>query len=199
MDLTPDNQHKELIEASKQALKTALESLNNNPSLHEIGEIIQNAIEEKGFSPIINLSGHSLDEYNIHAGITIPNYANNNPSTLEPGAYAIEPFATTGEGKIYEGPPGNIYAITNLKTPRSPTARKILKYFYEKYQTLPFSLREVQEKFGAMSRIAMKELENQDIIHSYNQLIEKSHKPVSQAEHTFIKKKDGEIIVTTKE
>jgi methionyl aminopeptidase len=199
IDLTPDNKHKKLIEASEQALKNTLSSLNNNPSLHEIGKTIQNAIEEKGFSPIINLSGHSLDKYEIHAGITIPNYANNNPNILEQGAYAIEPFATSGEGKIYEGPPGNIYAIINLKTPRSPTARKILDYIYEKYQTLPFSLREIQEKFGPLSRIAIKELEQMNIIHSYPQLIEKSHKPVSQAEHTFIKTKEGKIIITTKE
>jgi methionyl aminopeptidase len=199
IDLTPDNKHKELIEASEQALKNALELLPQNPSLNQIGETIQNTIEEKGFSPIINLSGHSLDEYEIHAGITIPNYANNNPNTLETGGYAIEPFATSGEGKIYEGPPGHIYAIINPKTPRSPTARKIIEYFYEKYQTLPFSLREVQEKFGPMSRLGMKELEQMDIVHSYPQLIEKSHKPVSQAEHTFVKTENSEIVVTTRE
>jgi methionyl aminopeptidase len=199
IDLTPKNEHKLLIEASDQALKNALTILSKDPSLHEIGEKIQETIEEKGFSPIVNLSGHSLDEYQIHAGITIPNYANNNPYQLEPGAYAIEPFVTTGEGKIYEGPPGNIYAIMNPKTPRSPTARKILEYAFEKYKTLPFSLREIQEKFGPMSRIAMRELEQQDIVHSYPQLIEKSHKPVSQSEHTFIKTEDDEIIVTTRE
>ena len=199
IDLTSDNQHKKLIEASEQALKNTLNLLKNNPTLNQIGETIQNTIEEKGFSPIINLSGHSLDQHQIHAGITIPNYANNNPNTLETGAYAIEPFATTGDGKIYEGPPGNIYAITNPKTPRSPTARKILEYTFEKYKTLPFSLREIQEKFGPLSRLGIKELEQMDIIHSYPQLIEKSHKPVSQAEHTFIKKKNSEIVVTTRE
>lgn len=197
LDLTPDKRYKELIEASEKALENALSILNKNPSLTEIGSEIKRTIESKGFSPIINLSGHSLGQYQIHAGITIPNYANGNEKKLEKGAYAIEPFATTGEGKIYEGQPGNIYALINLKNPRSPTARKILEYVHEKYQTLPFSLREIQEKFGAMSRIAMRELESQNIIHSFPQLIEKTHKPVSQAEHTFIKTKD-EIIITTK-
>lgn len=69
----------------------------------------------------------------------------------------------------------------------------------DKYQTLPFSLREIQEKFGPMARLAIKELENQGILHSYPQLIEKAHKPVSQAEHTFIKDKNNKIIVTTKD
>jgi len=198
IDLTPDKKYTKLIESSEQALKAALEKTKENPTLSQIGEVIQQTIEAKGFSPIINLSGHSLDEYTIHAGVTIPNYENNNLNKLEPGAYAIEPFATTGEGKIYEGPSGNIFAITSPKNTRSPTARKILDYVLEKYQTLPFSLREMQEKFGPMARLAIKEMENQDILHNFSQLIEKSHHPVSQAEHTFIKDKDGKIIVTTR-
>ncbi|MBT4166390.1 type II methionyl aminopeptidase [archaeon] len=199
IDLTSDNQHKELIQASEQALTNALKQLDQNPTLSEIGKTIQQTIEQKGFSPIINLSGHSLAQYTIHAGITIPNYENHNENKLEPGAYAIEPFATTGEGKIYEGPSGNIFAITDHKNTRSPTARKILDYVAEKYEALPFSLREMQEKFGPMARLAIREMENQGILHNFNQLIEKSHKPVSQAEHTFIKMKDNKIIITTKE
>ena len=198
MDLTPDKQHKELIKASEEALENALKKLEKNPdlTLNEIGKIIQETIENKQFSPIINLSGHSLDQYDLHAGTTIPNYANGNKNKLKEGAYAIEPFATTGEGKIYEGGSSNIFRIENPKTPRSPNARKILDYVWKKYKTLPFSLREIQEKFPG-ARIALKELEQQDIIKNYLQLIEASHKPVSQAEHTIIKTDKG-IIVTTR-
>jgi methionyl aminopeptidase len=196
LDLTPEKKYKELIEASEEALKNALATLEKNPTLDEIGKTIQNTIESKGFSPIINLSGHSLDKYRIHAGVTIPNYSNKNQLKLEKGAYAIEPFATTGEGRIYEGPSGNIYSVQELKTPRSPTARKILEYVWNKYKTLPFSLRELQEEFGNISRIALRELKQQNIIHEYPQLIEKAHKPVSQAEHTLIKTHN--IIITTK-
>lgn len=198
LDLTLEKKHTELIKASENALVQALKILENDPTLNEIGSVIQEEIQKKGFSPIINLCGHGLANYNIHSGITIPNHRNNNQNKLEPGSYAIEPFATNGEGKIYEGPASNIYAIINLKAPRGPTARKILEYVNEKYQTLPFSLREIQEKFGPMSRLAIKELEQNKIIHSYPQLIEVSHMPVSQAEHTFIKTKDNKIIVTTK-
>lgn len=200
LDLTPDNKYKELIEASEQALSKALNLLEKNPdtSLNSIGKIIQETIEGKGFSPIINLSGHSLDEYDIHAGITIPNYANGNENNLPDGAYAIEPFATTGEGKIYEGPPGNIYAVVEMKNTRSPKAKEILEYVWKKYKTLPFSLREIQEKFGNFARLSLRELENTGIVRYYSQLVEKGHGAVSQAEHSFIKK-DGKIIVFTRE
>ena len=199
IDLTPDNKHKELIEASEKALENALNLLKKeeNPSLSNIGKEIQQTIENQGFSPIINLSGHGLSEYEIHSPPTIPNYANGKEQILESGAYAIEPFATTGQGKIYEGPGSNIFVLVDPKNTRNPTARKILDYVIEEYKTLPFSLREMQEKFGAMARIAINQLKEQGILHEFSQLIEKSHKPVSQAEHTFIKQ-NKEIIITTK-
>ena len=197
IDLTPNNQHKGMIKANEEALENALKILKDNPTLNKIGEIIQETITSKGFSPIVNLSGHGLEQYKIHAGITIPNYANGNNQTIEPGAYAIEPFATTGEGKIYEGQSSNIYALINPKNTRNPTAKKILEYVMDEYKTLPFSLREIQEKFGPMARFAIKQLTQESILHEFPQLIEKSHKPVSQAEHTFIKQKN-EIIITTK-
>ena len=198
MDLTPEKKYKELIKASEEALENALNILNKNPSLNDIGKTIKETIEKKGFSPIINLSGHELKQYEVHAGLTIPNYANNNNTKLEQGAYAIEPFATTGEGKVIDGQSSNIFKINQFRNPRSPTARKILEYAAEKYRTLPFSLREMQEQFGNIARLGLKELEQIGAVHNFPQLIEKTRQPVSQAEHTFIKTKDGKIIVTTK-
>lgn len=115
IDLTEDKRHTQLIKASEEALENALKLLDKNPSLNEIGKTIQETIEKKGFTPIANLSGHELGRYNVHAGITIPNYANENQNKLELGSYAIEPFATTGEGKIYESGSSNIFAIVNPK------------------------------------------------------------------------------------
>ena len=199
LDLTEDNKHKKLIEASELALENAISLLKEKPTINEIGKKVQETIESKGFSPVVNLSGHSLGKWNVHAGTTIPNYANGNNNHLEPGAYAIEPFATTGEGKIQAGASGNIYELTNPKNPRSPTARKILEFIQEKYKTLPFSLTEIQNKFGPMSRLALSELEKQDIIHLHTQLVEKANGFVAQSEHTVLITDDGQVIVTTKE
>ena len=199
LDLTEDNRHKELVEASEIALDNALKMINGNVTLNDIGRNVQESIESKGFSPIINLSGHSLDRWNVHAGITIPNYANGNNNKLQPGAYAIEPFATDGKGMIQAGGVGNIYELTNVKNPRSPKAREILKFIQDKYKTLPFSLAEIQDKFGPMSRLAINELVKQDSLHSHTTLVEKGNGFVSQAEHTFLITDDGEVIVTTLE
>lgn len=199
LDLTKNNEHKELIKASEKALENALKLIKEKPnsSLHEIGKEIQVTTENQGFQSVVNLSGHSLNQYDLHSGITIPNYGNNNENKLEDGAYAIEPFATSGQGMIYEGPTSNIFQIIELKKPRSESAREILDYIFKKYKNLPFSLREIQEKFKNKARIGLRELEQGGIIKNFPQLIEKSHKPVSQAEHTFIKNKE-KIIITTR-
>ena len=200
LDLTEDKKHQPLIDASQEALDKVLKLIESNPTLHEIGKTVQETVESKGFSPIVNLSGHSLDQWKVHAGITIPNYGNNNENKLTPGAYAIEPFATDGEGKIYQGNSGHVYEITNeSKNPRSPKAREILNFVKEKYKTLPFSLSEIQEKFGPMSKLALRELEQQEIIHLHAALIEKANGIVAQSEHTILILEDGEVIVTTLE
>ena len=48
-----------------------------------------------------------------------------------------------------------------------------------------------------MARIGVKELVQNGVIKEFGQLIEVSHSPVSQTEHTFVKHK-GKIIVITR-
>ena len=198
LDLSKDKKYTKLIQASKEALDNALELLNKNPTLNEIGSIIEETIKKCGFSSIRNLSGHGLSKYDLHSGIVIPNYPNKNSKKLLEGAYAIEPFSTTGKGEVYEGNPSNIYVLIKKKNIRNLTSKKILNYIIEKHKTLPFSLREIQEKFGKMARFCLKDLEKNEIVYSFPQLIEKSHKPVAQSEHTFIKLSNKKIIITTK-
>jgi len=198
LDLSKEGKYKGLIKASQEALDNALNNLKKGIILSEIGSIIQKTITEKGFSPIRNLSGHELGHWTVHAGLIIPSYENNNTSELDEGAYAIEPFATTGEGLVKNGGPSNIYRLENAEAGvRDPIARKIIKFVKEKYETLPFSQRQIEKKFGSRTKIALRFLENSGILHHYAQLVEKSHEPVSQAEHTVLITEKG-VEVTTR-
>ena len=197
VDLSGKNEA--LVKASREALEEALKVIKIGTTLGEIGRTIQEIISEYGFSPVRNLSGHGLGHFKQHEKPSIPNFDTGDKTKIEKGmVFAVEPFATTGEGKVIDGQSSNIFKITTSRNPRNPTARKILEYVSEKYKTLPFSLREMQEKFGPMARLGLKELEQIGAVHNFPQLIEKSRAPVSQAEHTFIKTKDGKIIVTTR-
>lgn len=197
LDLTKEKKYKDLIEASERALAEALKIVKKGISLSEIGSVIQDAITKKGFSPIRNLSGHQLGTFLVHAGLTVPSYKNNNKTELGEGAYAIEPFATTGQGIVYDGGKSGIYRLEKEAGVRDITTKKIYQYIKEEYKTLPFCERWITKKFGSRARISLLFLERAGILHHYSQLIEKSHSPVSQAEHTIVINKD-KIEITTR-
>lgn len=53
--------------------------------------------------PIENLSGHSIDLYQIHAGKSVLLVKNDDDTKMEEGEYfAIETFGSTGRGKVVE-------------------------------------------------------------------------------------------------
>lgn len=197
LDLTKEKKYQKLIEASEKALENAIDKIKKSITLSEIGSAIQEIISSYGFSPIRNLSGHELGNFLVHAGLTIPNYDNNNKTELKEGAYAIEPFATTGEGIVYDGGKSGIYRLEREAGVRDTTARKIYQFILENYKTLPFCERWLTKKFSSRTKISLLFLEQAGILHHYSQLVEKSRSPVSQAEHTVIIKRDG-IEVTTR-
>ena len=196
LDLSEKSEYKKLIEASEKALDNATNKIKKSITLSEVGSVIQNTITEFGFSPIRNLSGHQLGEYLVHAGITIPNCENNTLTKIEEGAYAIEPFATTGAGIVYDGGKSGIYRLEKEAGVRDAGARKIYQFILDEYKTLPFCERWLTKKFGSRTRIALIFLEKAGILHQYAQLIEKSHAPVSQAEHTILIIKDKTEVTT---
>lgn len=62
------------IEAAKEALNSAIELFKPGVKLYEIGEAIADRIINYGLRPIINLGGHELKQFNLHAGPFVPNY-----------------------------------------------------------------------------------------------------------------------------
>lgn len=196
IDLENDEENKKLIEASKKALENAIKKIKVGIQIREIGKTVNEAIESYGFSPIINLFGHSVEQYDLHAGISIPNFDNKDNHEINSGLYAIEPFATSGNGKIYDGKPSGIYKLISEKNIRGPIAREILKYIIEEYKTLPFCSRWLVKKFGTKALIGLKQLEENDNLYHYAVLVEISHKKVAQTEHTILVEND-KITVTT--
>ena len=196
LDLENSKENKELIKASEEALENAIKTIKENITASEIGKVIQETIESKGFSPIINLSGHEMKQYDLHAGLTIPNIDDKREIKLAKGLYAIEPFATKGNGKVYDGKPSGIYSLINKKNVRSTIAREILQFIEKEYESLPFCSRWIVKKFTTKALFGLKQLEDNGNLHQFAQLVETSRNKVSQAEDTILI--DNEIIVTTK-
>lgn len=196
IDLENNEENKKLIRAADAALKAGVETISLDSELQEIGKAIEQAIKSFGFQPIINLSGHSIERYELHSGITLPNYNNSQTQTLDEGTYAIEPFVTSGVGRIKDGKPSGIYHLEKEGNVRDPFAREVLNYIKEEFQTLPFCQRWLVKKFGTRALIALKRIEEAGLVHHYPQLVEQTRHKVAQAEHTVILT-DKEKIITT--
>ncbi len=188
--------NKELSKASELALKEAVKLAKPGTKIFEIGEVIEKTIKEFGFKPIKNLSGHGIEQYEPHSGLTIPNYNNYDALELqEDQIIAIEPFATDGVGLVEDGKLSSIYKIVNVKPIRDNISREILRFILREYKTLPFARRWLLKKFDSFRvNFALRTLERENILHHYPQLLEKSHGLVSQHEYTLRVKDNPEIL-----
>ena len=202
LDLENSEENKELILASEEALEKALNLVKSKiteTKLSEVGKVIQETIESKGFSPVMNLSGHSIEKYDLHSGDTVPNIDNKTLSMFKEGIYAIEPFATNGNGKVHDGKPSGIYHVINEINVRSPIAREVLHFVQKEYDGLPFCSRWIVKKMGTKALFGLRELESNGILHHFSHLVESSNAgsvKVSQAEQTILIEK-GKVTVTT--
>lgn len=196
IDLENSEENKKLIEAAEAALEKASEKIDLDIQFREIGKIIDKTINLRGFQAIRNLSGHSITRYELHSGLTIPNYDNVKEEEIQQGVYAIEPFATNGLGSVRDGRPSGIYHIQKEGNVRDSFAREVLKFILKEYKTLPFCSRWIYKKFGSRSILALSQIEQAGIIHHYPQLIERGSGKVAQAEHTVILTAKEKIITT---
>ncbi|HEY7366970.1 MAG TPA: type II methionyl aminopeptidase, partial [Nitrosopumilaceae archaeon] len=106
-----DPQYASLVQAAEDALKNAISMIKIGVKASDVGRTIEKTVKQLGFKPIANLSGHSLAQYTIHAGKSIPNIWSIGSFTFKGDeAYACEPFVTTGNGMgiVREGKIKNI-------------------------------------------------------------------------------------------
>jgi len=150
-------------------------------------------IEGYGYTPILNLSGHGVEQYDAHTGPNIPNRAVERSVELEAGqVIAIEPFATDGRGKVGEGATEEIYEQVADGSVRDRRARQVLEEI-EAFDDLPFAERWLE---GSRSEMALRRLKRAGIIKGYPVLKEDDGQLVSQAEHTLIVTEDGCDVTT---
>jgi methionyl aminopeptidase len=182
----------EMIKLNVDALENTIGVLGGDSTVRDIGRAISATIHsynrEHGtsFSIIRNLSGHSLGENLIHAGLTISNYENDNTTPLSDMAFAIEPFLTTGKGEIFEGKPSEIFKLSGAGNVRDSGAREVLKFIKENYKTRPFCKRWLVNEGFKKAGFILETMVKNGILHNFPVLVEKDRKPVSQAEHTIM-------------
>jgi len=196
LDLENDKSNEMLIKASRDGLEAAMHAAKLGITLGEVGRAIHKEIGKYGFSPIKNLCGHQVNKYVVHAGQTVPNYDNGSNEEMVESGYAIEPFATTGSGIVYEGKPSGIYRFIQRKAIRDSLAREIIVFIEQEFRTMPFASRWLVRKFGTKALLSLSLMEKAGILYQYPQLIEKSREPVAQSENTLLILKDMTEVLT---
>lgn len=197
-----DSKYDQLINVAELSLSEAIKIAKFNSKSSDIGKTIENIITSSGLKPIQNLSGHSLDQYVIHAGRSIPNIKTygSSFSLVDNQAYAIEPFVTTkdGLGIVYEGKTKNIFSLVSRKPSKDKKADEFITYLWNKFKTLPFAIRWLAKDYGDESEIRrlVDYLIKKKNIHSYPILVEGNNKIVAQAEHTVFILENSSYVIT---
>jgi methionyl aminopeptidase len=194
------NNFNKMIKASSDALDAAINLMKPGLNLVEIGEAVEETITSHGYKPIDNLTGHSLQRYVIHSGMSVPSVPSNTKN-IRPkvgDVLAIEPFATNGAGHVVSGDGSNIYLCKNSTNPRfvrDKNIKIISSKMKSQFKTLPFAQRWFKELFPD-NDTSLRKLSFLGIIKHYPQLIESKKGIVTQKEHTVIITEDGCEVIT---
>ncbi|MHA1345573.1 MAG: type II methionyl aminopeptidase [Candidatus Heimdallarchaeaceae archaeon] len=204
-----DEKWEQMKQLARKALDKALAIIKPGITVYEVGEIVEKTIKKEGFRPIVNLSGHSLAQYSLHDGTSIPNYKvprrmRDKSQAFKTGrAYAVEPFVTTGKGKVKDYQDMTIFRQfreANIESlPRK--IREGYQYINNKLHKMPFSPRWLFTEGFTVEEVegTMNELINRNIVYGYPVLIEVTGAPVTQAEETiFVGNNKTYILTKTK-
>ncbi len=190
----------DMTEATRAALNEAIKGVRLGEKTGDIGRIVESYASKRGYLPIENLSGHSLEQYTVHAGVSIPNVwsASNSVFKLDK-VYAIEPFFTTNEGSgiVVEGKARNIFSLVTRKRTKDAKLDEFVDLIWKTRKSLPFAARWFTEHYSKQDIGTMiGKLTKMRLLHAYPELIEAKGTPIAQAEQTIRVSVAGPVVLT---
>ncbi|XP_036963187.1 methionine aminopeptidase 2-like isoform X1 [Acanthopagrus latus] len=188
-----------LLEAVRDATNTGIKFAGIDVRLCDVGETIQEVMESyeveidgKTYQvkPIRNLNGHSIGQYRIHSGKTVPIVKGGEATRMEEGeAYAIETFGSTGRGAVHDDMECSHY-MKNFNVGhvpiRLPRAKHLLNVINENFGTLAFCRRWLDRLGESKYLMALKNLCDLGIIDPYPPLCDIKGSYTAQYEHTIL-------------
>lgn len=186
-----------LIDTSREALNAAVEVAGPGINVGMIGYAVQTTIENRGYKPIANLTGHGIKRYNLHSGISVPNVKENGGAVLKPGdIIAIEPFVTDGAGRVGGKRNSNIYHVRQVRNIRDQKAAEMIDEIQHRYKGLPFAERWLHDIQTNDATNSLTKLMRAGIISYYPVLDELGKGMVAQSEHTVLITNSGSEVLT---
>ncbi|XP_029351136.1 methionine aminopeptidase 2 isoform X2 [Echeneis naucrates] len=197
--VTFNPKYDKLLEAVKDATNTGIKNAGIDVRLCDVGEAIQEVMESyeveldgKTYQvkPIRNLNGHSIGQYRIHAGKTVPIVKGGEATRMEEGeVYAIETFGSTGKGVVHDDMECSHY-MKNFDVGhvpiRLPRAKHLLNVINENFGTLAFCRRWLDRLGESKYLMALKNLCDLGIVDPYPPLCDTKGCYTAQFEHTIL-------------
>lgn len=192
-----------IIQATEVAVNAAKMMAKPGVNTQEIGKKIESIVKGFGYNPIKELGGHQIERWAVHGRKALPELGSQRGDEMEEGdIFAIEIFASTGEGSVHNTKYSYIYEL-NPYSGRVPLRRKaskqILGYINKNYKTLPFAERWLAKEFRMGVMFGLSELIQQGKLHTHYVLSEKKGSYVAQTEETVLITEDGCELLTNDE
>lgn len=190
-----------LLQATYEATWGAIHLSGPDASIDDISGTIQEIIEsyeidiDKKTVPIhaiVNLGGHTIEPYKIHAGkLMLGGRFSPCNKRMESGeCWAIETFATTSDSNFVKEDNSNV-SLFSLKNDfnrvelKLNSSKKLLGHIQKTRKTLPLSSRWLDRDFGKAYGLGLKELVNKNIVTEHPPLVSGKNSYTSQFEHTI--------------
>ncbi|KAK9437283.1 methionine aminopeptidase [Metarhizium brunneum] len=194
-----DPMYDNLLAAVKDATNTGVREAGIDVRLGELGGYIQEAMESYEceingttypIKPIRNITGHSILHYSIHGSKSVPSVKTNDTTKMEEGdVFAIEPFGSTGKGKVYDQGEVSHYALRSdaPKVDLHLSSAKSLLYSIKKnFSTLPFCRRYLDRIGHEKYLLGLNHLVKSGIVEDYPPLVDQKGSYTAQFEHTIL-------------
>jgi len=196
-----DERYDALLNAVRDATNAGISASGIDVRLCDVGAAVQEVMESSEVEldgktyqvkSIKNLNGHSIGNYQIHGGKSVPIIRNQDTTRMEEnGFYAIETFGSTGRGlvledmecshymKAYDEPAGN---VTRLRT---KSAKDLLRHIEKEHGTLAFCRRWLDDAGLSGYLLGLKQLCEAEIVRPYPPLVDVKGSYTAQFEHTM--------------
>jgi methionyl aminopeptidase len=184
-----------IIQATEVAVDAGKMMAKPEVNTKEIGKKIESIIKGFKFIPIKELGGHQIERWSIHGKKVLPELGNQGGDIMKEGeVYAVEIFASTGEGSVHMTNNSFIYELNPYsgRVPlRRKTSKQILGYVNKNYKSLPFAERWLAKEFRMGIAFGLQELVKQGKLKTHYVLAENKGVYIAQSEETILITEDG--------
>lgn len=139
---------------------------------------------------IRNLNGHTIGQYTIHGGKSVPIVKGSDQTKMEEGeTYAIETFGSTGKGYVHDDLETSHYAkIADAPRVdlRVSSAKQLLRSIDKNFGTLPFCRRYLDRLGHEKYLLGLNHLVSNGIVEAYPPLVDIKGSYTAQFEHVSI-------------